>query len=274
MSTLRNVLLLVAGCSAKKISSEDAILQKRAESLGVSFQQFMPNRTGPLTVGPDAGTVVIVGANGGIEVGFFGQRGFRVVGVECLPREYARLQVEHVRNPCVTMINGCASNEFGLTYLHLAGDSSSTVAANIKAEGMKARSEPAVSIPVPTFKLDPILKSYGDHIAVVQVDVQGAEFGVFQGLEAILTAHRPVVLYEYYMDMTHRSRRLLEGLGYTCDEDITHDMLCWPRPSDAQAAYAAATKLPVCKWQGSRWCPQLACQMGNYKTGVAHPNFG
>ena len=279
-SLLAPLLLADQALAATRLPPEEAMMQKRAESLGLNQTEYWrPNRPGvpypnKWSVGTDAGTVVIVGANGGSEVGWFGQRGFRVIGVECLPREFARLHVEHMRNPCVNMINGCASSSFGLTTLHLAGDSSSTVHANVKAENGKARQEPVLSIPVPTFKLDPILRSHGDHIAIVMVDVQGAEYGVFQGLQSTIELHRPIILYEYYMDETHRSRKLLEQLGYTCDATITFDMLCWPRPSDAQAAFSRATKLPQCLFQNSRWCPQLACVQGNFKSGVHHPNFG
>ena len=153
-----------------------ALLQYRAESLGLSLDQFWINGTVPedqvrirgtrRSVGEGAGSVLIVGANGGTEVNWFGQQGFRVLGVECLPREFARLSQQHIHNgECVTLISGCASDAAGLKTLHLAGDSSSMHEANVKPERMKVSRELARTLRVPTFRLDPIVRDWGDHLA-------------------------------------------------------------------------------------------------------------
>ena len=67
------------------------------------------------------------------------------------------------------------------------------------------------------------------------------------------------------MDMSHRSKALLEKLGYTCDAMVTWDMLCWPKPEDAQAAHRAASRLPQCKWTQPGYCPRMACGPGDYR---------
>ena len=227
-------------------------------------QEFvLLHRHGALGNATAFGTVLVVGASGGGELKFFGQRGYHVLGVECLPREYHRLHAAFVANPCITMVGGCAAEGVGLRTLHLAGDSSSFTEKFAKPphnpnamEWAKARQEQVSAMTVLTLPLDPIVESRGDHISFVWIDTQGAEYGVFRGLQRTLAEHRPTVVYEFYMDRSHRSRALLQDLGYACDQISDGDMMCTPRAEDARDARARWEKNPSrpaqCKWPAIR----------------------
>lgn len=261
---LRLCPLLFCPTLVLAIPPEQGVLTERARVL----QQSASNLTG---------AVLVVGASGGGELSHFSRRGFQVLGVECLPREYARLHELFIRDPCVTIINGCGAGSFGLRTLHLSGDSSSFTEAFAKPphnhnaeEWRKARLEARSDIKVLTLRLDPVVASYGKQIAIVWVDVQGAEYELFLGLARTFETHRPIVLYEFYFDLTHRARALLEMRGYTCAQYNKAEMMCTPDAAAARQAFAAAPPVPRCTPPVEGGAARGAGQLPRGR-GFAHP---
>lgn len=92
----------------------------------------------------------------------------------------------------------------------------------------------AVVRPIPVLKGDEVLEQLGlSAIAVIKIDVEGAELEVIEGLRGTLAQHRPAILFELFPNFTgsprvrsseercaaNRSRadrleQLFEGLGY------------------------------------------------------------
>jgi FkbM family methyltransferase len=174
-----------------------------------------------------SGTVIDVGANGGVEMKLSLQHGFRVIGIECLPRAYHKLAQWFDKEPKAMVLNGCASDTYGIAELHLADDSSSTKKVNIEGweEALKAKKETRASVSVVQFPLDSVLANVTD-IVMIKMDTQGTEPLVLQGLKNILRTHKPVVVYEFYMDTEEIGLTLLKSLGYSCEDVSKGDRLC------------------------------------------------
>jgi UDP-sugar transporter A1/2/3 len=167
------------------------------------------------------GIVLDVGANGGCEMTTALRKGRRVIGVECLESAYRELlNMSHImENPNATLLHVCASNNTRMAELNLAGDSSSLIEANV-AKGWELKKVPKhgrVREPVILLPLDKLLPT-AECVAVIKVDVQGAEYEALQGLLNTIIRDRPVIGYEderRFMKGGNVSH-MLERLGYTC----------------------------------------------------------
>lgn len=164
-------------------------------------------------------TVIDVGSHGGQEIKYSINGGARrIFGVECHPRAYADLIKMFWDDERVTILNGCAAAEHGIMELSLAVDSSSLIKENTinhKGALIKRPKKSRQSLYVQTLKLDDVLRGVDD-IAMIKIDVQGAEYMVLEGLTNILKTQKPIVLYEHYMDPEQRPLKMLTDLGYSC----------------------------------------------------------
>ena len=175
--------------------------------------------------GRKKGMVIDVGANGGCEMTTALRRGRRVIGVECLESAYHELRsMPHIAgHPNATLLHACASNSTGMAELNLASDSSSLIEANVnwEPESPKVPQTGAVREPVVLVPLDELLPPT-EHVAVIKVDVQGAEYNVLQGLLRTITRYYPVIGYENVVDREFVKQgnvlEMLKLLGYVCNQ--------------------------------------------------------
>jgi len=190
------------------------------------------------------GIVLDVGANGGCEMTAALRQGRRVVGVECLESAYHELlHTPHIQeHPNATLLHVCASNRIRMAELNIASDSSSLIAANVAA-GRELKKVPKVGRvwePVVLAPLDKLLPP-GERVAVIKVDVQGAEYEVLQGLLQTISRDHPVIGYEDTSDFKKNGEVDLAQLGYTCskhgsDQVCSHGHRRRSVPSATQAA--------------------------------------
>ena len=146
------------------------------------------------------------------------RQGRRVVGVECLESAYHELlHTPHIQeHPNATLLHVCASNRIRMAELNIASDSSSLIAANVAA-GRELKKVPKVGRvrePVVLAPLDKLLPP-GERVAVIKVDVQGAEYEVLQGLLQTISRDHPVIGYEDTSDFKKNGEVDLAQLGYT-----------------------------------------------------------
>ena len=188
------------------------------------------------------GMVIDVGANGGCEMTTALRYGRRVIGVECLESAYHELRgVPHIAgHPNATLLHVCASNNISMAELNLARDSSSLIEANVRweRESQKVPKTGATREPVVLVPLDMLLPT-AEHVAVIKVDVQGAEYDVLRGLLRTITRDHPVIGYEANGEFVNRGNvhDMLKLLGYVCtrttrttDRNGTRtgsDQVCW-----------------------------------------------
>ena len=167
------------------------------------------------------GMVLDVGANGGCEMTTALRHGRHVIGVECLKSAYDELlSTPHIAgHPNATLLHVCASNSTGMAELNLASDSSSLIEANLRGrfEARKVPQNGPVREPVVLVPLDELLPP-SEHVAVIKVDVQGAEYNVLQGLQRTITRDHPVIGYEDDVGFEKRGNvaEMLKLLGYVC----------------------------------------------------------
>ena len=72
-----------------------------------------------------SGLVLDIGANGGKETEHARKKGYEVISVECLNREFLRLSDKWKHDTGITLLNGCASNALSLHSFHEANAGSS-----------------------------------------------------------------------------------------------------------------------------------------------------
>lgn len=176
------------------------------------------------------GTVIDVGAHGGNEIRYALAGGAtRVIGVECFPPAYSTLYKMFWNDERVNLISGCAAADHGLMELNLAVDSSSLIKDNTENHEGARRKRPQgkdrKSLFVQTIKLDDVLRNV-NNIALIKIDVQGAEYMVLEGLKHILTSQQPIVLYEYYFDKEEKPLKMLKGMGYECQMACKEEKGC------------------------------------------------
>ena len=199
------------------------------------------------------GIVVDIGANGGCETRLALSHGRRVVAFECLASAYWELLQEPLfrTHQNLTLLHVCAGSSVNVSSLHLASDSSSLMSENVahgpeenKAkEARKAANAATESVVV--VPADQLLPP-GEAVALVKIDVQGAEWAVLKGLQVTIRRHLPVVTFEYLLNHPsyNNSNRwstqgnpahdILQPLGYKCFIDFV-DYVCLP-PSHKFAA--------------------------------------
>lgn len=177
-------------------------------------------------------TVLDVGANVGWFTTLFGKLvgpNGRVIGFEPVPYNFERLS-EHID------INFLKNNT---ELLQVAvGKESGTADIHIFENRTKARSSLSslnetsnfVKIPVSLVSLDDVLSERGiSSIALMKVDVEGAEYGVLLGASKLLSAHdAPIVITEINNDVNDSFgykasdiKDLLENYGYRYFYSIT-----------------------------------------------------
>ena len=77
--------------------------------------------------------------------------------------------------------------------------------------------------------LDALLSDMEEPVALIKVDVQGAEYSVFKGARNIMARDKPILMYE---DVGRFEREgdiqaeLLHKLGYSCTLMPGEDYLC------------------------------------------------
>ena len=184
-----------------------------------------------------SGIVVDIGANGGRQM--HTARGFdrKVIGIECLGSAYLDLQRLFAADQEVRVYHLCAGATLGMTKLYLAADSSSQVEANVQNghEAKKRQKEMKAghgSVEhVLTAPLGEILKGE-EAIAVLKVDVQGAEYDAFEGMRERIGRDLPVIMYEQDTSFIYAKsvfKDFLQELGYKCVErkqPIGLDYIC------------------------------------------------
>ena len=131
--------------SATKLPTDEARQCSSAGGPACAFNPTIERAMALLGPGPQAGTFVDVGANGGRESTLALALGMNVLAVECLPEAHRELLAIFHGVPAarLRLLQACASNSTGVATLHRAGDSSSMVPNNVRfgVEALKAEKE-------------------------------------------------------------------------------------------------------------------------------------
>ena len=166
------------------------------------------------------GLVLDVGANGGCEMNLALAQGRQVISVECLASAYWELLQEprFRAHQNLTLLHACAGDAVNMTLLHLAAESSSVLQENVaqgpeavkahKAQRLASNAHVEAEITVPLDLLVPVETS----VALIKVDVQGAEGGVLRGLRRTIERDRPLITFEYTANhQSYRRRWVVQG---------------------------------------------------------------
>jgi FkbM family methyltransferase len=117
----------------------------------------------------------------------------RVVAVEPLPENVERLERNIRRNNLdnVTVVAAAAGPDDGELELNVAADPA------FASAGAVTKYRATGTLTVPCRRLDSLWRELGHpQVALVKIDVEGAELGVLDGAVELLHASRPVVLVE------------------------------------------------------------------------------
>ncbi|MBN22884.1 MAG: hypothetical protein CL678_16480 [Bdellovibrionaceae bacterium] len=175
------------------------------------------------------GVVIDVGANGGKETKLALSYGRKVVAVECLASAYAKLLKEYGALNTVVVLHVCASASTSVQTLYLADDSSSLIANNVASGAERQKALRAHNVlrhnreMIVTAPLDDLITN-SSQVALIKMDVQGAEPQVFQGAARIIKQNRPVLIYEDNPGFAKLSQIELPP-GYRC-RVINGDKVC------------------------------------------------
>ena len=136
-----------------------------------------------------------IGANKGSFVLFLSRwcRGGRVVAFEPQPAF-----AEHLAAVCRAMKLGNVTVEASAVYSHSGAQdlfvpSGHSPGASLTHKAVEAESFTTLSVPV--VALDDYFAD-SDRVALLKIDVEGAELGVFKGAERILRRHAPLLVFE------------------------------------------------------------------------------
>lgn len=157
-------------------------------------------------------TVIDVGANIGVftlaAARLVGPRG-RVIAFEPLLRNYRYLVSNLVLNNYshIAAEQMAVTNRDGHLELRVWGPD------NVTVDRTRSEGPTAETITVPCCRLDTYLSQHGiDRVAVIKIDIEGAEVFALEGMQALLRAQpRPRLVLELHPD-------LLQPLGYTPQE--------------------------------------------------------
>lgn len=148
--------------------------------------------------------------DGGADRGLFSRTAlalnFTALAIEC--RSDRAMQLKHeIRHARFAVVHACLGSSPGISRLHRALDSSSTVPRTLrgKAESWKARRElnrfeTAPSVPL-DYLLSPrsLVNAFGPtaptRVAVVKLDLQGAEAGALVGMRRVVRQHAPLYIF-------------------------------------------------------------------------------
>lgn len=185
---------------------------------------------------PDA-DILDVGAN----IGFFTVGGAlrlstgRVFAAEPTPEAFRRLSGNVERNGVrdrVILFKGLIGPAKGEATINFVPGMEEYSSIN-QIEHFATKGQDIQSETVPIDTVDSIVEQHGLSPALIKVDVEGAEFAVFQGAKETLVKHRPVVIAEIWAKpncpggQTGRDLvRVFHDLGY--DVYDPHDRLCEP----------------------------------------------
>ena len=193
-----------------------------------------PSMARTLVLGRDKeGIVIDAGAHGGAQTRTALQYGRKVVAFDCLSDAYNDNLAIFGSNPNVTLLKACVGKDVRLAQLWLASESASLskeavssgveltkARAHAKSRGRNA--EDVIVVPLDALINQPV--------AVVKMDVQGAEREVFKGMQRILTTYLPAIMYEEAgMGKGSIYDDILQPLGYDClkyHQPIGTDMVC------------------------------------------------
>jgi FkbM family methyltransferase len=117
----------------------------------------------------------------------------RVLAVEPLPENVERLEGNLRRNELgnVTVVTAAAGAEDGEVQLQVAADSA------FSSVGTVTKYRVAGALRVPCRRLDSLWEELGrPRVALVKIDVEGAELSVLDGARELLQSSRPVLLVE------------------------------------------------------------------------------
>jgi FkbM family methyltransferase len=119
--------------------------------------------------------------------------GGRILAIEPLPENVGRLEQNVRRNELenVTIVGAAAGADDGEIVLNVAADSA------FSSVGTVTKYRAAGALRVPCRRLDSLWAELGrPHVALVKIDVEGAELDVLDGATELLRASRPVLLVE------------------------------------------------------------------------------
>ncbi len=182
-------------------------------------------------------TAVDVGANNGDYTSFFasklGATG-KIYSIEILPFTFSHLKNRFSKHNNVTLINMAISDSDGTESIY-AGSSTETV--NITGFGTTI--DPVYKVgDIQSVKLDTLLRDE-DEIAIMKIDVEGAELKVLEGMREIASKTKALLIECHFHDDWPKIKNiLLDDFGFQCynvgrEEHIDHDSpmpyqcLCW-----------------------------------------------
>lgn len=183
------------------------------------------------------GVVIDVGAATAIQTKMAYQDGRKVYSLECLSSEHGKLQpVLFPLQPNVTLIHACAGANVELAKLYLAQDSSSLIpdsvfktVGGVRKSGESQNKDQRTYEDVLIVQLDMVIPR-DEPVALIKVDVQGAEYAVFQGAKHIIARDKPVVMYEDSPSMPHTGNIQADLLhAYECPYYRGEDWICVPK---------------------------------------------
>ena len=197
------------------------------------------NKMGLLQLGE---TAVDIGANHGGYTSFFassvGAAG-NVYCVEMFPFTFSYLRNRFSKYKNISLINMAVSNKEGTESMY-AGNSTET--ANIMGYGNSI--DPVFKVgEVKSIKLDTLLKNEQE-IALIKIDVEGAELKVLEGMREISSKTKALLIECHFQEDWPKIRKiLLDDFGFKCynvgiEEHIDHNSpmpyqcLCWREHED------------------------------------------
>lgn len=130
-------------------------------------------------------------------------------GIEPIPAQYAYLSQKYADVANCTIINIAASNTTGTSDFNF-------VQSNPSYSGLKKRdydkpNEVDSTIQVKTDLLDHVIPS-DIPIALIKIDVEGAEMLVLEGATKIIKRHRPIVVFEHGLGASEHYGATPEGV--------------------------------------------------------------
>jgi FkbM family methyltransferase len=208
-------------------------------------------------VRPEA-DVLDVGAN----IGFFTVAGAkkltagRVLAAEPTTEAFNRLSENVARNGVadrVILFKGMVGSRRGTGQIHFVPGceeySSIDTPRHPAVRGKETKAEV-----VPIERIDDLVDRYGLRPAVLKVDVEGAEFSVFNGAQSTMSKYRPVVISEVWREGLGGNGcsgadivRMFESLGYVVRDsndplararlDMIGEVVCIPKEKYDPSAF-------------------------------------
>ncbi len=139
----------------------------------------------------------------------------RVLSVEPMPEVYDRLSRNVAGNGLsdkVILFNGALSDREGEAHIqYIPGMEEYSSLGDVRHPAVSGKT--ALTVTVPTRKLDDLVAQHGLSPALMKIDVEGAEALVFSGAQHLLREFKPVILSEL-------SNALLKPMGSSVQEIV------------------------------------------------------